>query len=353
MQTNLRDFSGETLFIGIDSHLKSWNITIMSQEMELRNFTQEPDGKKLSSFLRRYYPGANYQCVYEAGFAGFNAQRELSAEGIDCMIIHPADVPTSDKEKRQKTDKIDSRKLARGLKNKDFKPLYVPDLEQQQDRSLLRVNDKITRDITRVKNRIKSFLMFFGFAVPKEFEDKKWSNAFTRWLETVRPGGQGDISFGILLKEFQMLKAEECILDKQIKELSIQDRYKEKVKLLMSIPGIGLQTAMILLTEIGDINRFPTLKELCAYFGLIPDCHNSGDTKIVSGNTKRGNVYLKYILVEVSWMCIRYDSSLLLAYKSALRMMDKNKAIIKVARKLLNRVRFVLKNNEAYQVMGA
>jgi transposase len=353
MQTNLRDFRGERIYVGIDSHLKSWNVTIMSEEMELRNFTQEPNSKKLSLFLQKHYPGADYRCVYEAGFAGFNAQRDLSAEGINCMIIHPADVPTSDKEKRQKSDRIDSRKLARGLKNKDFEPIYVPDIEQQQDRSLLRINDKITRDITRVKNRIKSFLNFFGIAIPGEFQGKSWRKGFMTWLSTISPGGEAAISLLVLLEELRMLKEQEFILDKRVKALSATDKYKQRVSLLMSIPGIGLQTAMILLTEIGDINRFPTIKELSAYFGLIPDQHDSGDTKRVGGNTKRGNVYLKYILIEVSWMCIRYDSSLLLAYKSAVRTMDKNKAIVKVARKLLNRVRFVLKNKTAYQVMMA
>src|ERR1700694_961893 len=126
MQTNLKDFTGESIYVGIDSHLKSWKITLMCDELELRNFTQEPDSKKLATFLRRNYPGANFQCVYEASFGGFNAQRALSSEGIPCMVIHPADVPTTDKEKRQKSDRIDSRKLARGLKNGDFKPIYVP-----------------------------------------------------------------------------------------------------------------------------------------------------------------------------------------------------------------------------------
>ena len=171
------------------------------------------------------------------------------------------------------------------------------------------------------------------------------------WLAAINPGGQADISFGVLLKELIMLNEQRSILENQVKALALNDKYKQRVTWLMSIPGIGLQTAMILLTEIGDINRFPTLKELSAYFGLIPDCHDSGDTKRTGGNTKRGNVYLKYIIIEVSWMCIRYDSSLLLAYKSAVRTSDKNKAIVKVARKLLNRVRFVLKNKTNYQVM--
>lgn len=351
MQTNLRDFTGESIYIGVDSHLKSWHVTIMSAEMELRSFTQEPDGKLLASFLKKHYPGADYKCVYEAGFAGFNAQRILSKEGIDCMVIHPADVPTSDKEKRRKTDQVDSRKLARGLKNNDFKPIYIPDERQQQDRSLLRINDKLTRDITRIKNRIKSFLRFFGIAIPSEFNGK-WSKRFITWLEKVSPGGRANLSFQVLIAEYKLLREQAGQLGKQIKILSEHADYKQKMIWLTTIPGIGLQTAMVLLTEIGDINRFTNLKALCAYFGLIPDCHDSGDTRIAGGNTKRGNTYLKCIIIEISWMCIRYDSSLLLAYKSAVRGMDSNKAIIKVARKLLNRIRFVLKNNQGYQIIA-
>jgi Transposase and inactivated derivatives len=350
METNIRNFDGESIYVGIDSHLKSWKVTVMSDEMELRNFTQEPDTKKLSLFLHRNYPGANFKCVYEAGFAGFNAQRELTSEGISCIVIHPADVPTTDKEKRQKSDRIDSRKLVRGLKNGDFKCVHIPELLQQQDRSLLRTYDKIIRDTTRVKNRIKFFLMFFGLSIPDEFQGKNWTKEFINWLERLNPGGYANLSLQILLDEYRMLSSQTILLRKQIKELSEQARYKTNAELLKSIPGIGTLTSMILLTEIGDINRFAGLNELSAYFGLIPNCHDSGETKRVGRNTKRGNVYLKYILIEVSWMSIRYDSSLLLTYKSAVRKMDSNKAIIKVARKLLNRVRFVLKNKKPYQV---
>ena len=140
------------------------------------------------------------------------------------------------------------------------------------------------------------------------------------------------------------------LLKKKIKELSGHTVYATDAKLLQSIPGIGLLTAMVLLTEIGDVNRFKGLNELAAYLGLIPNCHDSGETKRVGSNTKRGNVYLKYILIEASWMCLRYDPSMLLAYKSAVRKIDSNKAIIKVARKLLNRIRFVLKNKRPYQI---
>lgn len=349
METKLRDFSGESIYVGIDSHLKRWQVTLMSEELELQSFSQEADSGRLISFLERHFPGADYHCVYEAGFSGFNAQRELAWAGIDCIVIHPADVPTSDREKRQKSDRIDSRKLARGLKNGDFKAINVPDIRRQQDRSLLRVHNRVTRDITRVKNRIKFFLMFFGISVPKEYTGR-WSKGLRTWLGTVRPGGYGDIGLGCLRGQLEDLLTRRKELEKQIKLLSRESRYRTDFDNLLSVPGVGWQTAMVLLTEIGDISRFSGIRELCSYFGLIPNCHNSGETVRIGRNTKRGNVYLKYILLEASWMAIRYDPSLLLCYKSVIGRMDGNKAIIKVARKLLNRVRFVMKNKQPYRI---
>jgi transposase len=84
----------------------------MFDELELSNFTQEPDGQKLISFLRKHYLGARYECMYEAGFSGFNAQWALAKEGIPYIVNPPADVPATEKEKRKKSGIIDSQKLA-------------------------------------------------------------------------------------------------------------------------------------------------------------------------------------------------------------------------------------------------
>lgn len=77
------------------------------------------------------------------------------------------------------------------------------------------------RDISRVKNRRKFFLMFFCIDVPKEFQGKNWTNGFVNWLDEVRPGGAGDISFGILLKEYTLLKEQRIELTKRINTASI------------------------------------------------------------------------------------------------------------------------------------
>jgi len=82
-------------------------------------------------------------------------------------------------------------------------------------------------------------------------------------------------------------------LDKQIKQLSQTERYKDNISLLLSVPSIGITSAMIFLTEIGDIKRFERFDELCSFFGLIPNCHSSGDNERVGHITRRGNQIFK------------------------------------------------------------
>ena len=125
-QSNKLNFKGESIYCGIDVHARQWTVCIRDRQFELKKFTQPPEADKLSSFLKRTYPGANYYAVYEAGFCGFWPQRQLQAAGIKCMVTHAADVPSTDKEKREKTDPVDCRKLARSLCNGDLKSIYIP-----------------------------------------------------------------------------------------------------------------------------------------------------------------------------------------------------------------------------------
>ncbi len=101
-QVRKLDFSGQKIFCGIDVHKKSWKVSIRTDQMELKTFSQEPSVKTLDNFLKQNYPSATYKIVYEAGFCGYGYQRAFKEKGIDCIIVHPADVPTMDKEKQRK-----------------------------------------------------------------------------------------------------------------------------------------------------------------------------------------------------------------------------------------------------------
>ena len=113
-QINRLDFKGQNIYVGIDVHLKSWSVTVLSENTTLKKFSQSPEPDALHKFLITNYPGAKYYSVYEAGFCGFWIHQRLTELGINNIVVNPADVPTMLKEKLRKTDAVDCSKLARG-----------------------------------------------------------------------------------------------------------------------------------------------------------------------------------------------------------------------------------------------
>ena len=97
------DFSGQDIYVGLDTGKKSWRVTILTGESEHRTFTQPPKPKALVGYLHKHFPGARYLCVYEAGYFGFWIHDALRQQGVECIVTHPADVPTKDKERRNRT----------------------------------------------------------------------------------------------------------------------------------------------------------------------------------------------------------------------------------------------------------
>ncbi|MEI6422553.1 MAG: transposase, partial [Lentisphaerota bacterium] len=134
-------------------------------------------------YLDRNFAGGKYTCAYEAGFCGFWIARELKKYGVECLVVNPADVPTRDKERVNKKDKVDSRKLARELEKGNLEGIYIPDEWMQRLKSLGRLSISCGRDMTRIKNRIKSHLHLYGIEIPSHSECYHWSGNFIRALE--------------------------------------------------------------------------------------------------------------------------------------------------------------------------
>lgn len=343
------DFTGQHIYIGLDVHKKSWSVCILSEHCEHKTFTQPPEVDKLVYYLRRHFPGACYHSVYEAGYSGFWIHDQLKDQGIDSMVVNPADVPTKDKERRGKRDRIDCRKLARSLRSGELRGIYVPSGSKLQDRSLVRTRQSMVRKQTRCKNQIKSMLFFYGIHLPEQSIMSQWSRRFIRWIESIQmERASGNMALKIHLEELTHLRQIIASLNRAILALSRTEPYRAQVRLLRTIPGISTLTAMILLTELSDINRFASLDELLSYVGLIPDTHESGEKAYTGGITERRHPQLRWLLVEASWVAARKDPALLMAFHQYLKRMRKTRAIVKIAKKLLNRIRYVLKNQAEY-----
>ena len=345
------DFTGQNIYVGIDTHFKSWMVSIYSDEFELKTFGQEPDVDRLENYLHKHYPNANLKLAYEAGFCGFWIQRSFAKKGIQCNVVHAADVPGGNKELIRKTDKVDSRKIAKGLKNNDLNCIFIPDEQLESDRQLLRSRTKIVRDTTSVKNRIKAFLKVKGITIPPAYKSNKWTKKFIAWLQSIELDSiSSKAAFAAYTDELIFFLEKQKQLNNAIEALSKSDHYSANVKLLRTVPAIAILSSMTILTELGDINRFQKQDHLFSYCGLTPDCHSTGNNERIGKISRRGNIFIKTVLIECAWVAVRKDPALLLYFKQQLPKMDRNKAIIKVTRKLLNRIRYVLKNKQAYQI---
>jgi transposase len=348
---NKLDFTGQHIYVGMDVHKKSWNVSIHSANLEHKTYSQPADPQVLGNYLRRNFPGAHYHCVYEAGFSGFWIYERLTQQGIDCLVVNPADVPTNDKERVTKSDRVDCRKLARHLRNGELKGIYILPTIKVEDRGLLRMRHNLIKKQTRCKNQIKSLLYFYGKFIPEEVVLSHWSRRYIQELENIRmERPAGDLALKTLLSELKHLRELIAHLTREIIILSRTEDYRESVHLLKTIPGISIISAMTLLTELVDISRFSSFDKLTSYTGFIPNTHGSGEKERQTGITGRRNPVLRTLLIESAWFAVRKDPAMMMAFNHLCVRMKKTRAIIHMAKKLLSRIRFVLKKRTAYQM---
>ena len=344
------DFTGKTIHVGIDVHQKNYQVAKVCQGMCLGNVSMNAQADGLIAHLKNHYPGAHFECVYECCAWGFNLQRKLIAAGMGCMVVHAADVSTSDKERKRKTDSVDALKLARCLASGDLKAIHMPDENRQKQRNLIRYRSRLVGDIGRSKNRIKSLLKFQGIDIPEEFgRNKHWSLNFLKWIELQASQDilLGD-TLGLMIEQLKLLRQLLLRTERKLRHLG-KDQYTSELKLITSVPGIGPTNAMLFLLEIGDINRFKGFDALNDFIGFCPDTNSSGDTQRDRGITKRRNRRLRTALVEAAWIAIRRDPVLMDNYHELTKRMTGNRAIIRIARKLLRRLRAVLISGVEYK----
>lgn len=352
-QSNKINFKGQNIYIGIDVHLKTWHVTILTDYGFKRKHSQPSSATALFEHLTKNYPEGNYYAIYESGFTGFSTYYSLTALGINCVIANAADIPTSQSELLMKTDAVDSEKLARTLRDGSIKNyIYVPERAILDHRGVVRYRGFLQRKLGSSKSRIKHLLHTNGVEIPDCFSRKTthWSRNFLRWLhEDVKLLSPTRRTLEYQLELVEYLRQEILSITREIRELSRSDKYSKRVNSLLSIPGVGLITAMSLIVELGDINRFRGEKAFAGYLGLIPTCKNSGE-KIRTGEmTPRGNKRLRTMLIESSWIAILYDKALAAKYAELRVKMGSQKAIIRIARKLSNRIFSVLKSEKIYE----
>lgn len=340
------DFSEQKLFVGIDVHLKSWTVTIRTKQLELNTYSMNPDPKQLAKHLHAHYPNADYYSVYEAGFCGLSVHRELIKLGIKNMVVNPADVPTKHKERDRKQDKVDSRKLARELADNSLDAIYIPTKEQEAIRSLARLRIQITQRNTQIKNRIKQFLYTKGVTIPENSEISHWSGSFIHWLKNLDLSQSHNRYYlDSLLIDLEHERKQMLDLLRRMRSIAKENK---TIQYLQTVKGIGPKTAFTFYAEIIDIDRFPNLDNLLSFLGLVPSTKSTGPNDKTVGMTSRYNQYLRSLLIEAAWIAVRKDPALTLSFEKFTKTKTKQRAIIKITKKLVNRMRFVWRNQTEY-----
>jgi transposase len=346
-----KDFAkGKPIYVGIDVHKRDWAVTVLCQGEELYQATVVPDPAALVRLLRRF-EASEVHTVYEAGPTGYWLHDSLVEAGFDSMVTPPSLVPRIGG--RVKTDRRDSRKLASMLAGGFLRRIHVLSAEERAHRQLLRTRNQIEHHRRQTQNQIKSLLLFHGKRAPATLRER-WTEAHVHWMERLsweHPALK--TSLEAMLATYRYLTEQYKGLTQELERLAMTEKYRDRAALLTHIPGIGIFTAMAILVELQDIERFRRADQLASYLGLTPSQHSSGERIRMGHITRCGNYEVRTRLVESSWTLIRYDAGAKATYERIKHQTGSGrKAITAIARRLALRIRRVLLDRVPYQLSG-
>lgn len=332
----------ESVYCGLDLHKRFSYIVIKdSLGRKLTKGRVENNEADLSAFFAPFQNN-NIKVAIEATSNYYWMFETLDRMNMDVNLSHPLKTKMI-ADAKIKSDKIDADVLSDLLRT-NFLPIsYIPNQNIRALREALRHRMRLVSMRTRLKNQLRAILTKNN--CPDSYTDITGVKA-RRFVDQLQ-----------LLPVFKMqcndVLAHIDFINKRLENVNsvIKTYSKEfsEVERLTTVPGIGIFSALLILAEIGDINRFPSPKKLVSYAGLCPGLHQSGETCYSRSITHQGDKYLRWILTEASHHAVRHDGPLKEFYVFLSKTKGKNKAIVAVARKMLVGIYFVLKNNSSFK----
>ena len=347
---SVKVLSGRKVYIGIDVHKESWHATARTDGEEIFNGRIPASYHSLMKLLERF-EGCRVKVAYEAGPCGFSLYDMLTEDDIDTIVVPPSLIPI-ESGNRVKTDKRDSKKLAKLLESNMLKNVHVLTEEERMHRELIRTRRQLVRHRGSVARQIKSKLLFYDISSP--FSSRYgWGRPYIQWLKDLRcPSKYLRGSLDILINLYEYLTVKIREITKSVLELSCTDKYAHRMKLLRSIPGVGILTGMEMLVELQDFARFKTSEEIASYMGLTPSEYSTGQYVHQGRITRCGNTRVRAALVESSWILVGRDPLMRAKYLKLKSVKGAKRAIVAIARKLIIRIRAMLLHDVPYITGG-
>lgn len=324
------------LFVGVDLHERESQLAVFSQAGSLIMEKRIPtDG--LEPFLNSL-PGEKHVAIESVGFVYPVYDRLSKLQSCTVSVADPNNVRLIARS-RLKHDRADARALGELLRTNFLPTSYMPD-EETREKKLL-INDRVRYGLRRgeLRTSIRWLLKRRGIEVEKPFSAEGRRKLRELALREI----------DMRLEELQLVESFIERLDGEIASTVPTDINS---KLLDTLPGVGPYTALFLSSAIGDINRFQDSKHLCAYLGLVPSLHQSGDVALTGHITKEGNKFLRRNMVECARIAVRKDPHLREFYLKLSHTRGERKALIAVARKLAAYSYWMLKRNQTYEELS-
>jgi transposase len=259
--------------------------------------------------------------AYEASGQGFGLHDDLTEAGIECHVLAPTHLPHTAHRRKNKTDDNDAEMLldevrAHVLAGRKLPTVWVPNPQTRDDREAVRQRLTLAEQRTRIKNQIRNLVKRWKLAFPEWFTTGgDWSRKSLEWLKDVAAGTIGALGEGarVTLASLVDLYQSFCVqlktLDGAITRLSRSPRYARAFRKLKLIKGVGTLSAMVFLTELGDLDRFANRRQLAAYLGLAPSAFESGERNDRKGHiTRQGPARLRHVLCQAAWAAMRCSS---------------------------------------------
>lgn len=286
------------IYGGLDVHKGSVSVYLLNASSGEVVREQVPNEReRLLRAAKRWGKLGELRLCYEASGAGFVVKRWMEEVGVHCEVIAPSLVPRAPGDK-VKTDKRDAAKLAILYRGGLLQVVRAPSEQEETVRALVRLRQQISVDIIRAKNRILKYLRTLGQVYRA---GQNWTQRHRRWIGGLPLDPLQRLILGTHLDELDGLISSRKQIEGKIAEIADAEPYRELVQRLLSLRGINVLSAMVLLTEIGDAKRFAKPVQLMAYLGLVPREHSSGDRRYTGSITKTGNHYARWILTEAAW----------------------------------------------------
>ena len=340
----------QVIMIGCDLHDRNMLLRYAVGTAEPQQLAYDNNAAGRRSMIARLKKLAEKnQCqrivfAYEASGLGHGLSDQLHGEGLECYVLSPTHLPKTAKSARLKTDAKDAQMLleqVRGfvLAGNKLPIVWTPPQRLRDDRELVRARIDVADEMTRVKLKITTLFKAREIKIVSPTKTR-WTNAFIAWIrKDVIP--EQDLTVAVKLKllldRFEMYRKEQAELDKVLKQLSREDRYKVPCAELRKITGVGLLVAMTFLTEMGDLNRFDNRRQVAAYMGLCPSSNESGQRNDRKGRiTRQGPARLRKLLCQAAWTSIIHcDQAAQEYHRIKQKKKDRaKKAIVAMMRKL-------------------